>query len=155
MHIDFDDSVLRALHRYIRLVSGALGLSGDSSYVQADETVSAYVALERRLNSFPDRDVALLWDEDRGWSAAIETHSGEDLLVVACFGQDVVPQPAAVAEWVDDLFDRDRTTGELGDGEVPRRTSTDTGVTTRLAAYAVPVWVDNRPFYSSLTDADA
>ncbi|WP_311771488.1 DUF6292 family protein [Actinophytocola algeriensis] len=48
--------------------------------------------------------MALLWEERHGWSAAIETHSGEDLLVVAYLGRDVLPAPAVVAAWVRDLL---------------------------------------------------
>lgn len=149
----FDDTVLRALRRYVRLVIEALGLTGESWYAQADDEVSAYIALDRRLRSFPDRDVALLWDENHGWSAAIETHSGENLLVVAYFGRDVLPRPAAVAAWVRELFDRHRTVGEPVPGDAPPFFGTDNGLATRLATYARPVWADSS--HSSLTDAGA
>jgi len=112
MDFDFDDSLHRGLVRYVRLVSRALGLDGESWYVQAEQPASAYVALEQRFDHFPDRDVALLWDEVHGWSAAIETDGGEDLLTVAYFGSDLLPPPDAVATWVtnllhDQLTDRD------------------------------------------------
>lgn len=148
MDIDFDDSVPRALRRYVRLVSEALGLHGESSYVQADESVTAYIALDRRLDRFPNRDLALLWDEDHGWSAAIETHSGEDLLVIAYFGRDVVPPPAAVAAWADDIAGRGRQPA-TGDDPVPTPRAEDS-LAKRLAAYGGPVWTDTL----SLTDAD-
>ncbi|MBB4911504.1 hypothetical protein [Actinophytocola algeriensis] len=35
-----DDTVLRALRRYVRLVNEALGLTGECWYVQADDVVS-------------------------------------------------------------------------------------------------------------------
>ena len=142
MDIDFDDSMPRALRRYVRLVSEALGLHGESSYVQADESVTAYIALDRRLDRFPERDLALLWDEDHGWSAAIETHSGEDLLVIAYFGRDRVPPPAAVAAWADELASR----GAADPVPAPRAE----GSLAKLAVYAVPVWADTL----SLSDAD-
>ena len=104
MELDFDDSLVRGLERYVRLVRQALGLSGECSYVHVDDVATAYIALDGRLRDFPDRDVALLWDERRGWSAAIETHSGEDLLVVAYLDGDVQPSPRRVAAWTSDLF---------------------------------------------------
>jgi hypothetical protein len=107
MELDFDDSVTRGLQRYVRLVSRALGLRGPCSYIQSDEPLSAYIALDGRFPRFPDRDVALLWDEHAGWSAAIETHSGEDLLVVAYLGDELLPPPDTVAAWVRGLFRRD------------------------------------------------
>jgi hypothetical protein len=154
MDMDFDDSVLRAMRRYVRLVSEALGLHGQSSYVQADDTISAYIALERRLARFPDRDLALLWDEDRGWSAAIETHSGEDLLVVAYYGKDVLPPPSAVAAWADEISGRAPAAGRPGKDDEPVSSArADDPLANRLAAYTVPLWADT--FRFSLTDADA
>ncbi|CCH32363.1 DUF6292 family protein [Actinosynnema sp. NPDC047251] len=108
---DFDDSVVRALQSYVRLVADELRLSGESSYVQVEPPRSVYVALDGRLPGYPDRDVALVWDETAGWAVALETHSGEDLIVQARFGADRVPPPAAVARWVRQVFDGQPTTG--------------------------------------------
>uniref|UniRef100_UPI0035E4303C DUF6292 family protein n=1 Tax=Amycolatopsis pithecellobii TaxID=664692 RepID=UPI0035E4303C len=66
----------------LRKVTDALGIGLESCTVDHDSPVSAYVALDGRLPHYPDRDVALLWDERHGWAAAIETHSGEDLIVL-------------------------------------------------------------------------
>ena len=107
MELDFDDRVVRGLLRYVHLVSGAVGLRGACSYVQSDDPLSAYVALDGRLRGFPDHDVALLWEENRGWSAALETHSGADLLTVAHLDRGALPLPAAVAVWTRELFRRD------------------------------------------------
>jgi len=137
MELDFDDTVVRGLHHYIRLVGHALGLGGEGSYVQADEPASAYIALDGRLRRFPDRDVALLWEETEGWSAAVETHSGEDLLVVAYLGQDVLSPPETVAAWVRELFDPHRDIAPVG----PRSGLTGVGTTRqRLAAYVDPAF---------------
>lgn len=68
--------------------------------MEAAEEVSAYVALDGRLARHPDRDTALLWDERSGWSFAMETHSGEDLLVLAHLGGELVPDPLRVAAFV-------------------------------------------------------
>jgi uncharacterized protein DUF6292 len=104
VELDFDDTVTRGLHRYVRLVSHSVGLRGEGSYVQADEVAHAYIALDGSLPSFPDHDVALLWDEATGWSAAVERHSGGELTVVARLAGDVRPPPETVAEWVRGLF---------------------------------------------------
>jgi hypothetical protein len=136
MELDFDDSVVRGLHRYVHLVSQALGIHGECWYVQADGPASAYIALDGRLRRFPDRDVALLWDENQGWSAAIETHSGEDLLVVAYLGKDLLPPPETVAAWTRRLFEADQP------GHVdarPDRAGADK-IRHRLAAYLSPAF---------------
>ncbi|MEU4805651.1 DUF6292 family protein [Actinosynnema sp. NPDC023587] len=104
---DFDDFLVRAVRGYVRRVAEELRLSGDSSYVQVERPISAYVALDGRLPGFGDRDVALLWDEVTGWSLAVETRGGEDL--VARFGADAVPEPSAIARWVRRVFDGDRS----------------------------------------------
>ncbi|MFE2754534.1 DUF6292 family protein [Actinosynnema sp. NPDC059335] len=133
MELDYDDVVGQALRGYVRRVSAEIGLTGECSCVQSEPRATAYLALDGRLPGIPDRDVALLWDERHGWAAAIETHSGEDLIIQARFGPDLVPSPRAVARWVEGLFR----------GEVPRRGAAVDGrdpagePAARLARYAV------------------
>jgi hypothetical protein len=136
MDFDFDDTLARGLSCYVRLVTAALGLSGDCSYVHGGRPASAYLALDGSLPDFPGRDVALLWDEQRGWSIATETHSGEDPVVRASFGTDVLPLPRDVAQWAKLLLHD----GLASDGELPAESSaiTPDGVARRLAAYAFP-----------------
>jgi hypothetical protein len=132
MQLDFDDTVVLGLHGYVRQVCRALGLRGECSYVQADGPASAYVALDERLRGYPDHDVALVWDEHHGWSAAIETHSGDELPVVASLGQDLLPAPEIVAAWTRDLF---LATGDaVRHGERPVLPGADT-MRRRLSAY--------------------
>jgi hypothetical protein len=104
MELDFDDTVTLGLRGYVRSVTRELGLTGECSYVQPERPAGAYLALEGRLPGFPDRDVALVWDERHGWSVAVETSSGEDLVVRAHFDGDTVPAPRAVARWVTRLL---------------------------------------------------
>jgi hypothetical protein len=131
MQLDFDDTVLLGLHGYVRSVCRALGLRGECSYVQGDAPVSAYIALDERLRRFPDHDVALVWDEHHGWSAAIETHSGDELPVVATLGRDLLPAPETVAAWARNLFVVADTTSP---GERPVLAGGDT-LRRRLSAY--------------------
>lgn len=135
MDLDFDDSLLRGLRRYVRLVTQALGLRGECSYVQADETACAYIALDGRLSRFPDRDIALLWDEKHGWSAAIEAHSGEDPLAVAYLEHDVLPPPAAVAKWTENLFHPDHSPEPAEPAGRPPLFENTEDLLPRLAAY--------------------
>jgi hypothetical protein len=137
MEIYFEDTVGRGLRHYVRLVSEALGLRGDCSYVQTDELACAYIALDGRLRQYPDEDVALLWDEGRGWSAAVETHSGKDPLVVAHLDRDVLPAPSDVAAWTRNLFRPHATVAEDGRGE-PRAAAEADHVRDRLLGYARP-----------------
>jgi hypothetical protein len=104
---DFDDETARRTQRYVREVVTGFGLRGDSSFVETEPRAAAYVALDGRLPDFPDHDVALLWNELSGWSAAVEDRSGE-LVVVARMGGDPRPEPAAVVRWVRGLFRRER-----------------------------------------------
>ncbi|WP_408640371.1 DUF6292 family protein [Saccharomonospora xinjiangensis] len=90
------DPVVRGLRNYVRNVVETLGYSGDSSFVQS-EPLSLYLAVDGHFPEFPHRDVALLWDEERGWAGALETGCGEDLIVVSYLGDDPLPKPEAVA----------------------------------------------------------
>lgn len=103
-----------ALQTYLADVTTALGVGLESCTVDHDSPVSAYVALDEHLPGYPDRDVALLWDEVHGWAAAIETHSGEDLIVLRYLGgPTVVPAPGHVAEFVTALRADDHRIGQL------------------------------------------
>jgi Family of unknown function (DUF6292) len=90
----------RGLRGYLAGVAGALGVGLESCAIDPGAPASAYIALDQRVEQYPDRDLALLWDERYGWSAAVETHSGEDLIVLTYFGGDPLPPPATVVRLV-------------------------------------------------------
>ncbi|MEV8614768.1 DUF6292 family protein [Amycolatopsis sp. NPDC051373] len=100
-----------ALTAYLRAVTAELGIGLESCTLDHATPLSAYLALDQRHPSYPDRDFALLWDEERGWAAAIETHSGEDLIVVRHLGTTVAPRPGEVARFVAAVLADDHTLG--------------------------------------------
>ncbi|QWF82632.1 DUF6292 family protein [Amycolatopsis sp. CA-230715] len=102
-HLDQELALTRGLRGYVSEVATAIGSGGEACTFDFDAPVSAYVALDWRLPAHPGRDVALLWDEAHGWSAAIETHSGEDLIVIAYRGGRPVADPRAVVRFVADV----------------------------------------------------
>ncbi|MET0234485.1 MAG: DUF6292 family protein [Kibdelosporangium sp.] len=134
MDLAFDSSAANGLRHYVRLVAVELGLTGESSYIQLDPPAHVYMAVDGRLKSFPARDVALLWDEEDGWSVGVETHSGEDLMVLAYMGGDVLPAPRQVARFVRGLGG-DRLPGQI-DPPAFRAAGDDDDLESRLAAYA-------------------
>ncbi|MFE0019892.1 DUF6292 family protein [Amycolatopsis sp. NPDC059021] len=102
----------RSLRGYLAEVACLLGIGLESCVIDHDRPVSAYLALDIRLPQYPDRDVALLWDECRGWSIAIETHSGEDLIVLRYLGGSTpVPGPRRVARFVEAMRAGDHRPG--------------------------------------------
>ncbi|WP_103354256.1 DUF6292 family protein [Amycolatopsis sp. CA-128772] len=113
-----------ALLGYLRDVTAELGIGLESCAVDHDRPISAYVALDPRLPHYPGRDLALLWDEVHGWAAAVETHSGEDLIVLRYLGgPTVAPPPRRVARFVAALYEDDHTVGRPD--PVPLRTADD------------------------------
>ena len=98
--IDRDHRLRSGLTGYVAAVSAAVGVGEESCTVDLDAPASAYIALDLRLPRHPGRDTALLWDERHGWAFAMETHSGEDLLVLAYLGVERVPAPARVHGFV-------------------------------------------------------
>jgi hypothetical protein len=91
----------RGLRAYLGEVAGALGLGLESCTVDVDVPVSAYVAVDGRLRRFPDRDVALLWDEVHGWAVAVEAACGEEMIVLAYLGgADILPPPRAIVRFL-------------------------------------------------------
>lgn len=137
MEPEFDDALLWGLRGYVRLVVEELGLTDECSWAQAGRPATAYLTLDGRFPGFPDRDAALLWDEESGWSIAVETHSGEDLIVQARFAADVLPSPRAVARWVRGVFRGGRSATSRP--AVPRTVHDD--LVRRLTSYAVAALV--------------
>jgi len=99
-HFDFDDTAARQLRRYLDDVLDAAGLSGYGFTDHVDESRSAYVAIDGRVTGFPDHDVALLWDQDEGWSVAAEDPSDGSLVVIDRLTGGPRQAPAAVARWI-------------------------------------------------------
>ncbi|MCT2584275.1 DUF6292 family protein [Actinophytocola gossypii] len=122
------------LRRYAALVSDALGQTGDAYWVHAESPATVYVPLDERVPAFPDRDLALLWDERHGWCGAIETASGEDLIVLSYLGVDILPPPRTVARFTADLV----SGSGPGQAEPPafRVAGADDDLVERLAGYS-------------------
>lgn len=98
------DAFRRTLRGYLAIVATALGVGLESCMLDMDARVSAYLAVDQKLVTFPDRDVAVLWDEEHGWSVAVETHCGEDLIVLAYLDAGTVVPPAdLVVRFVEEL----------------------------------------------------
>lgn len=89
-----------ALHRYVEIIAAEFGVRPEYTNCDIGKPASAYVALDQCLPDFPDRDLSLIWDERRGWAAAIESASGGDLIVLAYLGKEPVPEPEHVIEFV-------------------------------------------------------
>ena len=89
------------LRGYLATVASGLDVGLESCTLDIDAPVSAYLAVDHKVPAYPERDVALLWDERGGWSIAVETHSGEDLIVLAAMDTaEVAPPAEQVAEFV-------------------------------------------------------
>jgi hypothetical protein len=134
MDLEFGSLTAQGLPRYVRLVADALGLVGESSFVQLEPPANAYLALDGRLSLFPTHDVALVWDEEHGWAAGIETSSGDDIVVLTYLGDDILPAPRVVARFARSVFGNELP----GQPQPPtlRTVNDDDDLHARLAAYA-------------------
>ncbi|PKW00178.1 hypothetical protein ATK30_0265 [Amycolatopsis echigonensis] len=89
----------RGLRRYTARIAAAVGAGAEAAWCEWADAPSAYIALDQQLPGHPGRDAALIWAAESGWSVAVETGCGEDLLITAELGGDVLPAPEAVATW--------------------------------------------------------
>lgn len=112
-----DDSALisQGLARYVRAVAEEIGVPPEGTEFEVSDTATAYLGLEG-----PGPDLMLLWNEQRGWSIAVETDPGDAPLVVAHLGQPLVPPPNEVARFVDDVL-----AGKPGSAEPASRETDD------------------------------
>jgi len=140
MDLEFDSVVARGLWRYVDLVTEALGLAGGGSLVQLGPPVNAYLALDGRMSLFPTRDVALLWDEEHGWSAGVEAET--ELAVHSYLGGDVLPAPAEVAAFATGVL----TATDAGGADPVALRAADAAddLADRLARFAVPYASEDR-----------
>ncbi|TSD48692.1 hypothetical protein FFI94_022805 [Rhodococcus sp. KBS0724] len=92
-----DANVGLGFQRYIQSVAEGVGAGIEQWCCRGEHPMEAYIALDREVPRFPGREVALLWEETCGWALAVETRSGEDLIVLGYLGDDAVPAPDAVA----------------------------------------------------------
>jgi hypothetical protein len=90
----------RGLRGYLAAVAAGLGVGLESCAIDSLSPAAAYVALDGRVRRFPERDLALLWEERFGWSAAVETPAGGDLIVLTYHGGDLVPPPSEIDAFV-------------------------------------------------------
>jgi len=74
------------LHGYLRAVADRLGVGIESGQVDLGPPASAYLLVEGRAPSHPDRVLALLWDDRHGWSAAVATGVDEEGIVLGYLG---------------------------------------------------------------------
>jgi hypothetical protein len=123
----------RGLRNYLRQVCRALDIGPEASCVDVDERATGYVALNGRLPGYPDHDLALVWDEENGWAAALETMAGDDMIVLCYLGWDILPPPEVLVEFVAAL----REDGYPGQPDPPalRQALVDDGLYDRLAGY--------------------
>ncbi|HEV2779983.1 MAG TPA: DUF6292 family protein [Actinophytocola sp.] len=126
----------RGLHNYLRQVCRALGIGPEACCWDVDDRATAYVALDGRLPGYPNHDLALVWDEENGWAAALETATGDDIIVLCYLGWDVLPPPGVLVDFVEAL----RADGYPGQPDPPalRAAFVDDGFYDRLSAYLEP-----------------
>ncbi|MFC3456325.1 DUF6292 family protein [Amycolatopsis speibonae] len=135
MDLDEEAAPARGLRRYVERVGAAVGAGADLVVWMLDVPAAAYLPLAGRLPGFPGVDLALVWDEQVGWAAAIEADSGFDLIEVSYLAGDVLPEPAQVARFVAALLGGGRP-GQPG--RVVLRAVEDADLDRRLARYAQP-----------------
>ncbi|MGO1052227.1 DUF6292 family protein [Crossiella sp. CA198] len=101
--MDTDHAFGRGLQGYIAEVARLLGVGLESCTIDPEPPASAYLALDWRLDRFPGLDLALLWEERLGWHAALESRTGEELIILAYLGRSVLPGPDEVRHFVEDV----------------------------------------------------
>lgn len=100
------------LRGYLAAVATGLGIGLESCAIDSLSPAVAYVALDGRVRRFPERDLALLWEERFGWSAVMETATGADLIVLTYHVGDLVPAPSEVGAFVAAVRTGDHSMGQ-------------------------------------------
>lgn len=101
---DQDERAEWGLRGYVCRIATALGVGPESVCCEWERPANGYLALDGRIPGYPERDVALVWDAVHGWAVGFETGSGEDVLMCAYLGGDVLPVPDRVVTFVRDVL---------------------------------------------------
>jgi hypothetical protein len=91
------EGVMDKLRDYLAAVTAELGVGLESCCWGSESPAWAYLALDWQVAG---HDVALVWDELDGWTAATETGVGCDLAIVAHLDGESAPPPETVAQFV-------------------------------------------------------
>jgi hypothetical protein len=126
----------QGLRHYVLAVADGLEVRPEAVSHVPRPRAGAYLALQARLSDFAGREVAVVWDAHHGWGLGVETSSGEDLIMLAYLGEDVLPDPDEVVAFVRMLL-RGRRTGQL---KPPIVRPCD--LRARLASYVPPEQAD-------------
>lgn len=94
-----EQALQRGLAGYLAAIGTALGVGLESCTIDAYSPASAYLALDWQQRRFPGVELALLWDEQCGWAAALEGEAAEDFTILGYLGGDVLPEPEVVARF--------------------------------------------------------
>ncbi|WP_020500783.1 DUF6292 family protein [Sciscionella marina] len=124
-----------ALRSYVHRVAAGFGLGPDATCCEIAERANAYIALADPVPHRPDREAALIWDQQHGWAFGIETNSGEDLLVLAYHTEALLPEPDAVVTFVKTVCTEPEHYPTPAD---PPQFTTTEELTTQLLSY-IPV----------------
>jgi len=133
MNLEWDDTAARGLRRYVRMVAEAIGLGAESSLVQLEDPICAYVALDRCPAGYPGHDFALLWDERHGWALALEAPGGTRLEPLGYLAAGLLPVPLVVAAYVN------AACAGCGFGPAAPVSDETTDLAGRLESFADPV----------------
>jgi hypothetical protein len=94
-----EQALQRGLAGYLAAIGTALGVGLESCTIDAYSPASAYLALDWQQRRCPGVELALLWDEQCGWAAALEGEAAEDFTILGYLGGDVLPEPEVVARF--------------------------------------------------------
>ncbi|GLY42732.1 hypothetical protein Amsp01_087550 [Amycolatopsis sp. NBRC 101858] len=86
---------------YLRAVCTAVGVLPGGVGRDLDPPV-AYLALSRQCARHPERGLLLVWSAEAGWELVLEHTERRPGETLARFGEPLVPEPVAVAHFVDE-----------------------------------------------------
>jgi hypothetical protein len=127
---DTDHALACGLAGYLRAVARTAGVGAEATTSEVSDTATAYLALDQRSSIAPDRDLMLTWSERDGWRIAVETDPDEPPIVLAGLGDDILPTPHTVAQFVTDLLANDQASCPHS-----RHISTRRDLSARLSRY--------------------
>jgi hypothetical protein len=114
---------------YLRAVSAAVGVL-PGGVGRGFEPPAAYLALSRRCARYPDDGLLLVWSAESGWELVLEHTELRPVQVLARFGDPLVPEPARVARFVDEVLAGRRRGGPPAGGAA-------SGLAELLSGYSV------------------
>lgn len=100
--MDMTTSAVSGLVNYVRSVTAGIEEEVGAIDLEVDELATVIILVNSRVPTLVELPLLLTWDEVSGWALRVGTDDDGDTTPLAYLGEDVLPPPRTVQEFLRD-----------------------------------------------------